>query len=327
VNAAANPRSVHQGYLDPAPDGIDARFAWESVDPGGAGEGIGFVDMERGWAMGHEDLRAARIALISGRNQDCFSHGTRALGVVVAVDNTVGDVGIATHASTRVISEWRPDGKYNRADALMAAEGAMSPGDVLLLETQFWPLDGWQPLPAEARAAVFDSMRLGTALGIVMIEPAGNGWQDLDQYTDAAGRRMLDRFSADFRDSGALMVAAAGSSAPHGRILSSSFGSRIDCYAWGEGVDTPTTDVTGTATDQYTSTHGGTSAAAAIVAGAVLVVQGVAQARRGRRFSPRELRALLSDPANGTASTDPAADRIGVMPDLRKILKNVFGIP
>src|SRR5262249_1874385 len=155
-----------------------------------------------------------------------------------------------------------------------------------------------------------DGMRMASALGIMMIEPAGNGWQDLDQYRDAVGRRTLHRLSPEFQDSGAVMVAAGSSTAPPGRIASSSFSRRGDCYAWGGEVDTLTTNVDGTATDQYTGSHGGTSAAAAIVAGAALIVQSVAEARLGHRFSPRQLRAILSDPANGTPSADPAAARI-----------------
>jgi hypothetical protein len=66
VNPADDPRSSIQGYLDAAPNGIDARWAWNSVD----GLGIGFVDMERGWTLNHEDLTGAGITLISGINQD-----------------------------------------------------------------------------------------------------------------------------------------------------------------------------------------------------------------------------------------------------------------
>ena len=54
VNPADDPRSVNQGYLDPAPDGIDAEYAWGF--PGGAGAGQALVDLEVGWNFNHEDL-------------------------------------------------------------------------------------------------------------------------------------------------------------------------------------------------------------------------------------------------------------------------------
>ena len=52
--------------------------------------------------------------------------------------------------------------------------------------------------------------------------------------------------------------------------------------------------------------------------GAAILVQGLAQAGRGYRFSPRELRRILV--SNGTSSATPSTDKIGVMPDLRAII-------
>jgi hypothetical protein len=43
-----------QGYLDAAPGGIDARYAW--TVPGGTGVGVQIIDMEGAWQFTHEDL-------------------------------------------------------------------------------------------------------------------------------------------------------------------------------------------------------------------------------------------------------------------------------
>src|SRR5205814_10229052 len=63
VPPPANPsnRNPNQGYLDTAENGIDALYAWGFA--GGDGAGIGFVDMEQGWNLKHEDLAAAGITL------------------------------------------------------------------------------------------------------------------------------------------------------------------------------------------------------------------------------------------------------------------------
>ena len=58
VAAFDDPLSINQGYLDAAPAGIDARWAWSLVD----GSGVGFADLEQGWTLAHEDLSAAGIA-------------------------------------------------------------------------------------------------------------------------------------------------------------------------------------------------------------------------------------------------------------------------
>jgi serine protease len=67
---------------------------------------------------------------------------------------------------------------------------------------------------------------------------------------------------------------------------------------------------------------GGTSGASAIVAGAAVVTQGIARAR-GQNLTPAQMRTLLSDAAFNTLSANPAADRIGVMPNLKGIEQQI----
>jgi hypothetical protein len=318
VNPTDDPRSTNQGYLDPAPDGIDAEYAWGFA--GGAAAGQGLVDLERGWTFSHEDLIAHGITLISGINHSWFFHGTGVLGEVAAVDNTVGCVGITPEiASIRCVGQWLSGGGYSTSQPILDAIAVMNFGDVLLLEAQT-SLYGYSNVPVEIEPAVFDVIRLATALGIVVVQAAGNGGVDLDTVVNPGGEQIFNRGSTDFRDSGAIIVGAGSSTAPHTRLGFSCFGSRIDCYGWGENVDTLSTDGAGTATNLYTTTFGGTSSASPIVAGAALVVQGLAEAIPLAKFAPWQLRAILSDPANGTPSQNPAMDRIGVMPNLRSII-------
>jgi serine protease len=328
VNAANDPRSANQGYLDAAPAGIDVEFAWTNGGTGtlGAnGAGIHFVDLEQGWMLDHEDLKSAGITLISGVNFDFTwpdgtstrRHGTSVLGEVLAVDNTIGGVGIAPAATGRVISTWRTITNNNRSDAILDALLNLNFGDVLLLEAQV--KIGATYYPIEVEDANFDMIRLGTALGVAIVEAAGNGSSDLDTYTNSAGNQILNRGSADFRDSGAIMVGAANSGI-HERSNFSNFGSRVDCYGWGVFVDTCDCDASGTVS-KYTANFGGTSSASPIIAGAALVVQGMAQANLGYRFSPGQIRSMLSDPALSTASYNPASNRIGRMPDLKSIIQ------
>jgi len=327
VNPFDDPRFPNQGYLDPSPDGIDAEFAWPlgvGVGfAGGDGAGIQVIDLEQGWTLNHEDLAAHGATLLHGTIRDASRyHGTAVLGEICAVDNTLGCIGIASAvASVNVVSYWGS----TRPNAILAAIANLQFGDVLLLEAQV-PLAG-TVYPIEVLDAEFDTIRLATALGIVVVEAAGNGADDLDTYTNAVGDQILNRGNAtDFRDSGAIMVGAASSAAPHTRDVDSNFGSRVDCYAWGENVNTTYSNATGSTT-MYTTNFQNTSAASPIVTGAALVVQGIAEANLGYRFSPHQIRAILSDPATGTASANPATDRIGVMPDLWAILQgNVLNL-
>jgi hypothetical protein len=322
--------SDNQGYLDPAPGAIDAEFAWASIDPGGAGEGIQFIDLEQGWALDHEDLQDAGITLLSGENRSYLDHGTSTLGVVVAFDhdNGFGITGIASKASARVISEWRTSGATTRKtdDAIMAAIAALNFGDVLLLETQHWPNNSTLPWPSEYEPANFDAIRLGSALGIVIVEPAGNGSRNLDAYTVSGGRRPFNRQVVGFRESGAVMVGAATSGLPHRKSSTTNFGNRIDCYAWGEDVYTASTNDDGSDLDGYTDQFGGTSSASAIIAGAALIVQSVAQQTLGWRLSPRQVRAILSDRSIGTHPQNADLNKINVMPNLRRIIQNALSV-
>lgn len=320
VNAADDPRSPNQGYLDASPDGIDAEFAWGFA--GGDGAGQQFIDLEQGWTLTHEDLVAHGAAVLFGSVVNSSRpHGTSVLGEVCAVDNALGGVGIAPNlASVNVVSH---SGNTNSIpNAILAAIDNLSFGGVLLLEVQI------NFLPAETVQATFDAIRLATALGIVVVEAGGNGGNDLDTFTDAGGQQTLNRASAAFKDSGAILVGAASSTAPHSRLSFSNFGSRMDCYAWGENVDTSTsTTASPFSTTAYTGGFNGTSSASPIITGAALVVQGIAHVSLGYRLSGWQMRAVLSDPATGTVSNNPVVDRIGVMPDLRAIINsNVIGL-
>lgn len=316
LNPSDDPRSTNQGYLDAAPGGINARAVWPTAD----GSGIGFVDLEQGWTLNHEDLAAANITIISGVNQAYHGHGTAVLGEVSAVDNTRGGIGIAPGTTTRVVSQWRTASTHNTAEAILSAAAAMSAGDVLLLEAQTSHPNASGYVPVEVEQAVFDAILYATSQGIVVVEAGANGSVDLDALQDIDGKQILSRASADFRDSGAIIVGAASSTAPHQRLPFSNYGSRIDCFAWGQNIDTCGDGWTGTDTTTYTTSFGGTSGASPIIAGAALLMQSWA-VRSGRdRYTPQALRDVLSDANLHTRSANPGSDRIGVMPNLQALV-------
>lgn len=330
VNTADDTYAADQDYLDAAPVGIDARWAW--TQPNGEGAGVAFVDLEQGWRPTHEDLAGKGPTLLYGDNRDGVgtyrgNHGTAVLGEVIAEDNVLGVVGIAPGVSSvRLVSHY--DAATNTAlhvaDGIVAAIPQMGPGEVLLLEVQR------NLLPTETDDADFDAARLASAHGIIMVEAAGNGGMDLDAYTDGSGNRILNRGDPAFRESGAVMVGAAESPTPHDRATFSNYGSRIDCYGWGEDVVTcgyGDLDGGGGNIDRtYTRSFTGTSSASPIVAGAALLLQGVYEGGTGNRLSPGQMRVLLSNPGTGTAQGPNRAGAIGVMPNLRAIIQNTLGL-
>jgi hypothetical protein len=296
--------------------------------PGGRGDGIGFVDVEQGWNFAHEDLAAAHVTLLSGQNATANMarpHGTSVLGIVLMADGSgVGGVGIAPNSVGRVVSQYQPDPdhpgqfQYNTAPAIAVGAAAMAPGDVLLLEVQEYDPVSKTAGPAEVVQANYEVMELATRAQVVIVEAAGNGAIDLDTYATKAGLRIFDR---TVRDSWAIMVAEARSKQPY-TASCMTVGARVDCFAWGDSIQTSTTDEPGTDNTVYDLNFGRTSGASAIVAGAALVAQGVSQQATGKRLAPLALRAALA--VGGTKPTASDADKIGVMPNLRAIIDGIL---
>lgn len=314
-----------QDYQDAAPVGIGARWMW--TQPNGEGAGIGIVDVEGGWRVTHEDLAGKSPTLIYGVQYASWEdHGTAVLGVIVAIDNTVGVVGSAPAInSVRMGSIYDSSGTQHITDTLAAAVAAMSVGEILLIELQT------AFLPVETYDDRLDIIRLATARGIIVVEAGGNGNTDLDGWSTPGGLQRLDRTSADFVDSGAIMVGASVSAVPHNRWWASNFGSRIDCFAWGENVtSTGYGDLDnggGNADRWYTDTFQGTSSASPIIVSAAALVQSSYQATTGTLLSPGQMRALLANPATGTAQGAMVAGAIGVMPNLAAIVPALGLVP
>ncbi|MBK5452545.1 S8 family serine peptidase [Bacillus sp. TH22] len=324
VNPYDEPRLTRQGYLEPAPLGINAPYAWSIK--GGDGKGTTFVDMEYGWLFSHEDLVNQKIELMSGQNKsEHHDHGTSVLGIVSAEDNNIGGIGIAPKAKVKVVSQIRDNGMYNTADAILSTVNNMQAGDILLLEAQA-TYEGYGDknyLPVEVKPDIFDAIRLGTNKGIIIIEAGANGGNNLDQFRDRNGKQVLNRNSPDFKDSGAIMVGAASARVPHKRSYFSNYGSRVDVYGWGNAVDTTDAKPREFMTNLYTSSFGGTSSASPIIAGAAASIQGIVKNNQGKVYTPSQLRDILSDSSTGTKSNDPASDKIGVLPDLKAIVSKL----
>jgi hypothetical protein len=321
VDASNDPLAATQGYLDPAPNGINARYAW--TFPGGDGEGQRVIDIEQGWTFDHEDLVDHGITLLNGTIVNTSrGHGTAVFGELCAIDNAIGCVGIAPHVASVLAASRNP----SLANSIVEVLESLDFGDVMLLETQD-TVTGFDLGPSELVDATYEAVRLATALGIVVVAAGGNGGNDLDLYANTSGRRVMWRNASnpDFRDSGAIIVAAASSAAPHMRMRFSTFGARIDCFGWGENVVTCFSNASGSTT-AYTTTFNGTSSASPIVAGAALCIQGICQMEHDFRLSPRAMRQILSDLALNTAPASSETAAIGVMPDLRNIINEQLGI-
>lgn len=309
-------------YLGPSPAGIDALHAHNV--PGGDGTGQSLVDLELGWVLNHAALAPHAIPPpLTGENDPgSAGHGTSALAVACGRDTAQPFHGIAFNVqSVRLISAKPTRGA---AAVSVAADGIMDAldkavfafGDVLLIEIT----DGFHPL--EFTDLCYQAIRAATATGVVVVEAAGNGAMDLDNQVDVNGDLV---FTRAVRDSLAIVVASSTSAMPYAARASSNFGSRIDCFAWGDSIFTATSTNPAVMNSYSPPCFEDTSGAAAIIAGAALSVQGMAQALAGARLAPEQLRDILADATNGTTAAGARGNALGVMPDLQKIASNTFG--
>lgn len=342
-----DPYYPDQGYLTAADSGINAKYAWGF--PGGDGAGASIADVELGWKLDHEDLvspftlqafvaiiftdlsnlkAGANVQWIAGNNPNRYGgywpHGTAVLGEILMVDNSVGGVGIAPSAKGYVSGVERGTGadlRESPAEAILDAANFLKFGDVILTEVQVGDANG-RLYPVEIRDAEFDAISLAVAAGITVIEPAANGGVDLDEPIqrdgDTVARSLLNRSSPDFRDSGAIMVTLGSSTVPHTRLPETNYGSRIDAYAWGQNITTTSVTSVYPYEDSYTSTFGGSSGAAPIVAGAALSIQGMVFANTGAKLSPAQMRSLIT--VGGTPSANGASDWMSLMPNLKALI-------
>ena len=267
-----------QGYLQAAPAGIDADYAWTQA--AGTGGNVWITVIEYDWNLSHADLAATRFGpstAAAATTLAYMNHGTAVLGEMGSFNNGVGTTGIAYNSPLFVTTHF-PESGYNMADAITRAVAFMRAGDILVLEAQtdgpatgttdFVPIE-WETM------ATYQAIVTAVGSGIIVVEAAGNGSQNLDDPIFNTGH---SPFRAD-HDSGAIIVGGGGIAAGGGdrsRLGFSCFGSTVDLQGWGENVvttgygDLLFSDGTN---NLYTATFNGTSSATPIVAGACAVLQ------------------------------------------------------
>lgn len=306
--------------------------------PGGRGQGATLWVVERGWhlagfsptPLGHPALQGFSTAPVWGENcgahkregqpgwadlsadeRSWRDHGLSNLGVWKAA-MPGGLRGVAPEATIRIVSVMRPGSTDpDFTSAIRAAVQAAAPGDVLLVEDQVAARFGLRTLMASVAAVptVRQLFAAAIAKGVLPIASAGNGDFLLAPLIAWKLRRRRIPLPPE------LLIVGGADPSTRQRAVGSNFGPEVNCFAWGKAVATlQLTHDAGYATGGDRYDHGGTSSAAALVAGAALVARGMALAR-GRRLGVAQLKALL---LRGGTPTEGGAI-IGLMPNLEQV--------
>jgi len=315
-----------QLYLGADPGlGVLAAQPW----PGVTGRNVRVADLEYSWDPEHEDLGSTVDAVTLGWNSETWAfHGNAVLGVVLAQDNGYGITGIAPEAEPVVVFPYAAEDDYDLAVQIAASAEVLEPGDVLLIEQQAWANGNYAPVSVEP--VIHDAIEWLVDQGIVVVEAAGNGGQSLD---DEGFEGWFDRAQ---RDHGGILVGGGASPLDGDYALrswtgGSNYGGRVDVQGWYSYTTVSATTGAylpdlfyGDSDDRqaYTTQFGGTSGAAAMVAGVAAAFQSAAIELTGSPWAPRDLRALMISTGNPQGE---GAEQLGPQPDLARMLR--WGLP
>jgi hypothetical protein len=301
-----------QLYLDAQPYGINARWAQARINDNP--HKLALADLEQGWILDHEEFLStlAKKSLLFGNNRNKMGsyrgdHGTAVVSELAGdADNGLGIVGIAPGV-TKIMLASHYKTAVPPATNMQNDEPGPSNGHV-----------------ADAIHALLDTRALEAGdILLLEVQRAGHPTE-------------IDPLDFDAMDSGAIMVGASRAALPHDRAWFSNYGSRLDCFGWGEQVVAAGYGnyLNGDDDEIYTDSFSGTSSASPMIAGAAALVQSLYMQNAGpdggddrwKRLSPSQMRSLLSHPRSGTPQGPNVRGRIGVMPDLRAVVDRALGV-
>lgn len=316
--APATPNyETNQTYLDANP-GVNMRYAWGL---GLAGSGIRIRDIEYGFNKNHEELvdRNAFIApgmtISTSATPSYTEHGTSVFGIMYADKGAYGISGMAYDAAEMVLfPEWQQTG-YSRVNAVTQAIANSIAGDVVVYEMQAYG-QGGSYVPAEFDNAVWDLTKAATDAGIIIVQAAANGNQDLDSafYASYMARG----------NSGAIIVGGGASDISHNRISYSTFGSRVDVQGWASNVRACGKGdliMIGSDFNQGYTNFSGTSSATPIVASCVVVLQSYYHGLTGLYMTGPQMRQLLRQ--TGIPQGNTVVGNIGPLPDMQAAILQI----
>jgi hypothetical protein len=263
---------ANQFYLDPAPAGVDAVYAW-AYHPGGNGAGAGFwvMDLEWAWCFNHEDINIGVGDVVNGSvNNVNPEHGTSVLGEIGSCDNGYGTTGITSDVQLKTCDF---DNAPSWGSAIGTADTWLLAGEVMLLEIHIWGgpsgiactcnCSQFEYVPVEWDVASYNAIVTAVANGKVVVEAGGNGSMNLDNAIYGGW------FNPVTHNSGAIVV-GAGMPVSHSPECWTDYGSRVDVHAYGDGIySTGYGDLWNQASceQDYTAVFGGTSGASPIIVG------------------------------------------------------------
>jgi subtilisin family serine protease len=311
-----------QLYLHDQAPGIHAEEFWNAYSVYGAG--VKVCDIEYMFNDLHDDLPT--VTIVGQQPEDPGfgkDHGTAVLGEIASLNDGVGTTGIAYQSQLFFAGAYF-NFDYFLEEALISTMDELDPGDVVLIEQQIsGPNGGQEYVPVEWYPPYYDAIQLISANGLIVVEAAGNGNQDLDDPIFAMDNDGHYPFLEE-NWSEAIMVGAGAvgiDDVSRSRLWFSNYGSRIDLQGNGEGVVTTGYGDAYSAegmNKEYSNDFGGTSGASPIVVGAVALIQSLHKSVTGNVLSRDQIRNLLVNTGKPQVAGTlfPLSEKIGPLPNV-----------
>lgn len=307
------------------PWGVSKVRAPDVWQEGNKGTGIKWCIIDTGVNRNHPDL-AANIQggynYVSNNDnfEDDHGHGTHVSGIIAALDNDIGVVGVAPEAGIYAYKVLDNNGSGYYSNIVRAIDDAIT--------------NGMQGINMSLGGLVFsqalkDACAAAYAAGIVIVAAAGN--------SDGDGTQDTVSYPAKFSD---YVIAIAATDITDNRAIFSSCGTEVEDSAPGDGIISTVPQSGGELTDPsgYMSASG-TSMAAPHVSGACALI-----IKKHPEFKPSDVRAALDgtavhlgDPGknlfygNGRIDAKAAVDNIPQPPppppEVKKFRVQPIGIP
>ena len=345
-------------------DRIDADEVWDSnhdmvIDNGAnTGQGIKIAVLDTaGPATQHEDFTIVGGAYYVGNDLDDHGHGTYIAGILAALDNDLGFIGVAPGAELYAV-KWReklsflPDlsgggsledpASYSYPDLYAAMEWCINPENgiqVINMSFGMWTPKLENGVPVVLPNGEFDKGKPlhdpafynlivdAHAAGIIMVAAAGNDNGRTIEICDSpstSGGCVVDEaedymFPASYSE----VIAVSATRSVRGRDYFTSFSNRgpaVELAAPGDSIETTTN------TEDKYGLIGGTSAACPHVAAAAALVLKQLEATAPSSGLPDQVKFILTDTAEWIRKLEPDQQGSGMV-DAQAAVSLVSGAP
>ncbi|QPC47565.1 S8 family peptidase [Mangrovibacillus cuniculi] len=243
-----------------------------NVDKGkrytGAGVKVGVIDT--GINKNHPDLKiAGGISFIEGVNSydDPNGHGTHVAGIIAALDNTIGVVGIAPDVELFAIRSLASNGYGNQSDIVAGVDWAIKQGlDIINLSVT----------TSQGSSALREIIEKAYEQGMIVVAASGNSSSSLPSNTEVL-------YPARYPE----VIAVGSIGRDQSRSVFSYFGENLEFVAPGDGIYSTTQDSLTDKNDDYGYSTGTSMASPFLAATAALYKEAYPE------LSNKEIRALM----------------------------------